>query len=362
MSYNKNASLDLSIVATSRNDNHGGNLLYRMQAFINGLIAQCKRHGLNAELILVEWNPPADKPKLLDALKWPENPWPCRIRIIEVPPELHHRLRHSDNLPLFQMIAKNVGIVRARGRFILSTNVDIIFSDELINFLVSGELQKEHLYRVDRYDISENVPIDGSIDDMLDFSRNNLIRICFREGFHHCKTNKIERIYSPFPFIGKRLHLIPGWRILLELGKIKPIRIPFRVIRLYREWLRLHTNASGDFMLMAKEDWFRLRGAPELKMYSLHIDSLLCYMAYFASIKEVALKYPIYHIEHTGGWTPEVEKDRSLYHRLEKARIPRLTDRQLGGWVSKMHREGKPMVFNDENWGLGDEDLKETVI
>jgi hypothetical protein len=115
-------------------------------------------------------------------------------------------------------------------------------------------------------------------------------------------------------------------------------------------------------MLMAREDWFRLRGAPELAIFSLHIDSLLCFMTYFADIKEVALKYPIYHIEHTDGWTPEVEKDRSLYNRLEKAQIPRLTDSQLGEWISKMHRERKPIVFNDENWGLADEDLRETFI
>jgi hypothetical protein len=362
MSFKKKGLLDLSIVATSRNDNHGGNLLYRMQAFIHGFIAQCKRHSLNAELILVEWNPPTDKPKLHEALKWPKDPSPCQVRIIEVPPVLHNRFKHSEKLPLFQMIAKNVGIVRARGRFILSTNIDIIFSDELIKFLIAGELQKGCLYRVDRYDVSENVPIEGSIDEILDFCRNNLVRICFREGFHNFKTNKLERIYSPFPFIGKRLHLIPGWRILLELGKIKALRIPFRLFRLYREWLRLHTNASGDFMLMSKEDWFRLRGAPELEMFSMHIDSLLCYMAYFASIKEVALEYPIYHIEHTGGWTPEVEENRSLYNRLEKEQIPRLTDRQLGQWVSNMYRKQKSMVFNDANWGLADKDLKETFI
>jgi hypothetical protein len=353
---------DLTVVTVSRNDDHGCNLLHRMQAFVKVFIAQCKRYRLNAELIFVEWNPPADNPKLREALRWPEDPTPCQIRIIEVPSELHQRFRYSERLPLFQMIGKNVGIVRARGRFILSTNIDIIFSDELIEFLIAGELQKGRIYRVDRYDVSENVPIEGSIDEILDFCRKNILRICSREGFNNFKTNKFERIYSPFPFIGKRLHLIPGWRILLELGKIKALRIPFLLFRLYREWLRLHTNASGDFTLMAKEDWFRLRGAPELEMYSLHLDSLLCYMAHFAGIKEVALEYPIYHIEHTSGWTPEVEKNRTLYNRLEKARIPRLTDRQLGDWVSKMYRDGKPMIFNDENWGLADENLKETVI
>jgi len=39
-----------------------------MQAFVSGLAAQCERHQLEAELILVEWNPPTDQECLIDAL------------------------------------------------------------------------------------------------------------------------------------------------------------------------------------------------------------------------------------------------------------------------------------------------------
>src|SRR5215471_5953131 len=105
----------LSLVATARNDNHGGNLLGRMQVFVDAWINQCKRHGLRAELILVEWNPPADKPGLSEALRWPADTGPCQVRIIQVPPEIHRRYHHAEALPLYQMIAKNVGIRRARG-------------------------------------------------------------------------------------------------------------------------------------------------------------------------------------------------------------------------------------------------------
>ena len=48
------------------------------------------------------------------------------------PSVLHRRLKYADRLPLFQMIAKNVGIRRAKGQFVLATNIDILFSDELI--------------------------------------------------------------------------------------------------------------------------------------------------------------------------------------------------------------------------------------
>ena len=67
----------LSVVAVSRNDNHGGRLTYRMQKFVDGFITQCKRHNVHAELILVEWNPPEDRPFLDKALKYPKTSAPA---------------------------------------------------------------------------------------------------------------------------------------------------------------------------------------------------------------------------------------------------------------------------------------------
>jgi len=172
----------LSVVATARNDDHGGNLLYRMQIFVDAWIGQARRHGLSSELILVEWNPPRDRKSLAEVLRWPEDMGPCEVRIVEVPPELHTRYRHSAALPLYQMIAKNVGIRRARGKFVLATNIDIIFSDELMQFLASGRLEKGRMYRIDRTDVMSDVPEGGSIEEQLDFCRKHLIRLCAREG------------------------------------------------------------------------------------------------------------------------------------------------------------------------------------
>jgi len=86
----------LSVVVTSRNDNHGDSLLRRMQTFVNALVAQCRRHRLAAELLIVEWNPPADRPPRKEALRWPEELGPCAVRIVQVPAEVHARFRHSE--------------------------------------------------------------------------------------------------------------------------------------------------------------------------------------------------------------------------------------------------------------------------
>jgi hypothetical protein len=175
----------LSIVVTARNDDHGGNLLDRMQAFTSGWISQARRYSIPSELIIVEWNPPSGKPRLVEALQWPEDLGPCQVRVIEVPPELHARFAHGDALPLYQMVAKNAGILRARGEFVLATNIDILFSNELACFFAARRLQRGRMYRIDRHDAMSSIPRDGSLDEQLEYCRTHLIRVNVREGTYH---------------------------------------------------------------------------------------------------------------------------------------------------------------------------------
>ena len=171
----------LSVVVTTRNDDHGGDPLKRLQAFVNCFDKQCRRTGLDAEVIIVEWNPPADRPKLDTLLRLPD-PCFCRYRFIDVPPELHERLRYADVLPLFQMIAKNIGIRRARGRFVLATNIDIIFSNELVEAIASRQLQPRRLYRVDRHDIQPDFPVDAPLEDQMAYCASHQLRVHTRWG------------------------------------------------------------------------------------------------------------------------------------------------------------------------------------
>ena len=135
----------ISLVVTSRNDNHGETLQFRMQTFLDCFLDQCRRYQLPAEIVMVEWNPPEERPPLAEALRWPADNKYCPVRIIQVPPDIHRRYQHSDRLPLFQMIAKNVGIRRARAPFVLATNIDILFSEELIRHLLRPVKRWSHV-------------------------------------------------------------------------------------------------------------------------------------------------------------------------------------------------------------------------
>jgi hypothetical protein len=133
--------------------------------------------------------------------------------------------------------------------------------------------------------------------------------------------------------------------------------------RLSRETLKIvkpmHTNACGDFTLLSRDEWCALRGYPELPMFSLHLDSVFCQMAHHAGIREVILnrRCHLYHIDHESGWSPQ-EAVR-LVRRMESLQVP-VVDRELyDGWVATMTRQGRPIIFNDEDWGLAQEELPE---
>lgn len=175
----------ISLVVTARNDDHGGNLLGRMQAFVSGWIGQARQFQIPSEMIIVEWNPPQDRLRLAEALHWPQDLGPCQVRFIEVAPEVHRRFAHAEALPLYQMIAKNAGIRRARAPFVLVTNIDILFSSELARFLGERRLQPDRMYRMDRHDVMSQVPVDAPVEEQLDFCRTHLIRVNVREGTYN---------------------------------------------------------------------------------------------------------------------------------------------------------------------------------
>ena len=70
-------------------------MLSRLQTSINVLAEQTDRYHLDSELIVVDWNPPPDRPHLSEALRAPTKPASLTVRVIEVPPALHQRYRHG---------------------------------------------------------------------------------------------------------------------------------------------------------------------------------------------------------------------------------------------------------------------------
>ena len=388
--------MHLSVVATSRNDDHGGQLTERMQWFVDGLAAQCERHGMRAELLLVEWNPPADRPSLSQALAWPRTSW-CDSRIVTVSAQVHAGFPNADKIRLYQMIAKNVGIRRARGRFVLATNVDILFSDEAMRYM-RDRLQPGFVYLADRVDVPAELP-KGDFGDVLSYCRRNALRInggslTVQRGPHGWRA--MDRVKSS---LGPRLAFMvdvgekvialggkaaanPRWAMRRMLGhgrtagagsRARRASVPLALVRGAARIARLtggavaaelrapyvYTNACGDFTLMARDDWFRVRAYAEWPMFSWHLDGLLVYQALGGGmpIRRLPAGAPVFHIEHQGGYAPE--RAGEMFERLRNRGIPFLTSEELRRLRDELAAGSRDPCLNAESWGLADVPLPE---
>ena len=251
-------------------------------------------------------------------------------------------------MPIFQMIGKNVGICRATGKFILATNIDILFSDELMKYLSKKPLKEGYHYRVDRVDVDSRVIHEYSQDALFVCCRKNIIRLNKKYGTYDYRTRN------------------DFFKILLKHSKDYLFRLKVKKDSGYP---LTHSNACGDFALMAKSDWMSLMGYPELEMYSFHIDSLILVAGHYTGIGEIDLKSPkeIYHIEHSAGsgWTPG-KGEQQLFERLDKSGVPFLVWGDLLRYARELREMHDPaQTFIGKNkpiWGLKKLDLPEVVI
>jgi len=350
----------LSVVAASRNDDHGGDPLVRTQIFINNFARQCEKYRLPAELILVDWNPVPGRPGLASVLQLPPEASWCQARIITVPGILHDGFKYAERIIFFQMIAKNAGIRRARGRFILATNIDIIFSDELMRFIGQQQLDPCKALRVDRYDIQPGLTATLTLDETLDYAWNHPVRSNHRIG----PKGLVEHLYGGQRFLRQ---CRPDLKICQESkeaavvseGGVWSVR-PERNSPI----ANLHTNACGDFTLLSREAWGAITGYPEFEAFSFHIDSFGLAAAHYAGFEEVALLPPCvcFHIEHSlgSGWTPEGEK--KLFDRLQEKEILILEWAVLNPLVEAIRSGRHPAALNGASWGLADFELPDEPL
>ena len=253
------ASVRLSFVAVGRNDNYGGDFLARYQCFLHQLCRQLGARSPSFEIITVEWNPMPGRASLCDLTGLRELPDNVALRFIEVPRSVHETFENSERIPVFEYIAKNVGIRRAEGDFVLATNPDILFSDPLIDFLCEEILDGAGFYRADRLDFVGAVDPRNRPDQNLRIAENSVTH-AFRYRAEH----------------GPRAGIVSDGE--------------------------LFTHASGDFWLAHRSVWNALRGYRELTT-SAHMDSILCLEAQARGLTQHVLpaSMPVFHREHSRG-------------------------------------------------------------
>jgi len=342
MNDNKKQNPYLSIVFFTRNDGYGGK---RHEAGIKGILLQAEKHHLRSELIMVEWNPPPDRPLLKDVFPWPQQLSFCTIRTIVVPASIHTRYEFSDMYPVHGTASFNVGIRRARGEFVLSTTPDILFSDEIIKFLASEKLDKDAMYGINIHHVGGNVALRSTLEEQL-INCKRAIR-----GVSHVGTFDFGSTEAP----------------------------------------ALQREGPGDFILLPRERWNLIHGYPEIDIVGSSTGDLLVHMAYLSGARDVILPEPmrVYHMDHDTARNQKVYILRlieAIYARFHwperlahilglllyklfppKNKVADLGVTSLSGTQSQniildMVSGKRSYIFNDENWGLGQESLEEFVI
>ena len=232
----------LSIVVTGRNDDFGGDFNGRFFRALKFNHHELTRAGIPYELVFVEWRPISGVPYLASVLEAEcSHLGVSALHSYVVDPTYHDALSLNPRLQFQEFIAKNVGTRRARGQFILTTNTDIYLSRGVLACLASRSLERGILYRAARCDLKS----------LTDVSRVDWAQL------------EDERNYDT----------------------INHIRPP------------LFTNASGDFLLLDRETYHRLRGFNEVyRVAKIHIDGNFCLKAHASDVRLVDIGWPVYHV------------------------------------------------------------------
>lgn len=213
------------------------------------------------EIVIVEWNLPPMVATVLPFVNWPKTL--TKIRLIHVPRELHVQQPNPHGFKYFEWYPKNIGIRRAHGDFVLSTNPDDLFSEELFDWFGQTKLAKGYFYRVNRHDTREG----------------KVFRVLHATGPHSPDATASD--------------------------------IRFQVAVRAAPWSAdmLHYSAAGDFTLMARDDWYMIHGNPE-REYNDSVDGQTLFLAYQKGLRQIVLPFPVYHPDH----------DRTLNHSTTAGR------------------------------------------
>src|SRR5579862_4475248 len=107
-----NTSPYVSFVTWGRNDGYTPDYLRRVNRATTCLASQLERAGVDAEIIIVEWNPVADRPLLLESLRVPRRLQHVTVRGFVVGPQYHVGHAGAGERGIHVGEAANVGIRR----------------------------------------------------------------------------------------------------------------------------------------------------------------------------------------------------------------------------------------------------------
>jgi hypothetical protein len=289
--------MKISAVIISRNDNYGGNLLERSTYCLNSAI------DTYDEVFYIDWNSPTHS--LLYDIKDNLN-FKGNLKHIVISPEIASLLTNND--PHAQVccetLARNLGIRRAEGDWVISTNIDVIqprrdHLEELIK-----NIDPKTFYTISRR------PVE--LSDIKDFHGGECKFNQWKELRDHLILNSEERHFE------EKVNNSDDYSII---------------------------NCCGDFQIATKEIWNEIRGFEEDLIYVLYSDTNVQKKAVMHGFGLKAIYNPaLFHINHGkggGGFLDGINKKTNDHYRA-------ITYQQK--------------TMNLDSWGFGDTEIEYEVF
>jgi hypothetical protein len=285
--------MKISAVIISRNDNYGGNLKERATYCINSAI------DTYDEVFYIDWNSPTHSLlyDIKDDLKLKGN-----LKHIVISPEIVSLITNNDPnaQKCCEVLARNIGLRRATGDWILSTNIDVIQPkrDELEETL--NRLDKDTFYTIIRR--------HTDWAQIKEFHGGEIKFDEWKELRDYLISNSEERHHDENVVNGDDYSII---------------------------------NCCGDYQIAPRHIWEEIRGMEEDLIYCLYTDTNVQKKAVKHGFGLKAIYSPaLFHIEHGKGGGGFLDGINKLVNDPYRAIV---------------HQE---KTLNTESWGFGNTDIE----
>ena len=309
----KMRQLYLSIVVVGRHDGFAKGFEKRAQIFLDALANHTQKVPLASyEIVFVDYATPTEATKLSEVFVI-HPVLRDKIRFVNVPATSHVRICHKLNtsISFLEYVAKNIGIRRAKGRYILTTNPDIFFSLDFFDQIEAEEFNEGVLYRAPRWNINSNADREYTPEEIVDAMNDpsSLASLGIRAA---CPID------------------IEGTTWELSLATIVNDAWPC---------------GAGDFLLASHDMWFAVGGFDEYPG-NAYVDAVFLgkLMKIVPGYIRHTLRTPIVHQNH-----PEQNSFRPSIRNYEE--------------LIKMYGcDAQCNALDDTNWGLSDEQFQEEAF
>lgn len=285
--------MKISAVIVSRNDNYGGHLNERATYCFNSAIETYD------EVIYVDWNSPTHSLlyDIKDNIKFKGN-----FKHFVITPEIASYLTGHDPYAqkCCEVLARNIGLRRATGDWLISTNIDIIHPRREDLETVLNNADNNTFYTISRR--------HSDWDMIKEFHDGEIKFDEWKELRNHLCNITEKRYFEEKTLSGDDYSII---------------------------------NCCGDFQIAPRYVWETIRGMEEDLIYSLYADTNVQKKAVMHGFGLKALYEPaLFHIEHGrggGGFLDGINKKTNDPYR------------------AIIYQE---KTENNESWGFGDTEIE----